>query len=1178
MNSLTNNATLLFVTLIALAACGGGGGEGQPPTPPPPPPGLPTLSISAATLTEGDAGISDLAFDVQLSATAAGDVTVDYATADDTAIAGSDYSAVTGSLTIPGGSTQGTVAISIIGELCFEADEIFTVTLSNPSSNAGIAAATAAGTIENDDQRPIISIADSELPEGDTGTSNMPFTVSVDRASCDDITGSYTSSVVTADAVDFGVATNAFVLPAGSPDTVVNVEITGDTFYETDETFNVNLEDLSVNVDAGDIDAFGTIRTDDLPPLLIGPVEELETDSGSQIFAFQVGIAGITNEISFDYATADASATVADNDYVAQSGTLTLAAGEILTDIQIEVLGDIEPENHESFRVELSNLVGDAVLLPGLEFAEGTILDNDTPISQDPTVTPFHASEAEGDSGTQSMQFRFVLNTSVANDVVIDYATADVTATAGEDYTATSGRLRISAGDTEGSITVDINGDTDSEASEYFNLNLIQIAGDAALFAPVVTGTIVDDDTVGASFVNVRPGSIFEGDSGTQELIIAVTVNPPAPDPISVDYATRDVTALAGSDYDAASGTLTFTPGETLLTVAVPVHGDTSIEADEFLDLDLSNLVGNATIVNLPAFIDAGQIKSDDPFAMVSIDNRDMLEGDSGTTDMMFTVSIDAIAADPVTMDYVSADAVGANLAVAGDDYTVVTGTLSIPPGNTEATITVPILGDTDNEYDEPFNIELSNVSQNAEFEKDIGTGRIANDDGSPGWGLPQAIDQGGQNNILARIDGNDAGTAMVVWASSDLLGSFESNRYDSATGWGTHETLVDNFSSQYFDVFVDGAGDATLAFAISRTTYSRHTVPTGWVPGTEFESTGSGGQDKVVLAGNEDGDVLALWRKRFTATPNSRDLTYSHYDPVVGVWSASSGAVADPIASARLIDYPDVAMNANGDGVAVWSDLSARASIYNATTGEWEPAEVITNELFAGFDAPGFEPKVAIDDDGYAIAVWDDFVGTGVSGAGSVWASRYDVSIGEWLDAIELEATPLDATSPQIEIDAAGNAYVVWMQDNNPFDPWNDAFEIWARRYDKATDSWEPAILVHDPDTRVSQFGFFSLPVVIPLDLPALAVDPSGSAMLAWSENIDGEYFVRSSRYDVSEPTPTWSPPENISGDTYPFAIFPDIVIDGSGNAIAVWQAGNGELFETTDVAEIWTNRFTPP
>jgi hypothetical protein len=182
------------------------------------------------------------------------------------------------------------------------------------------------------------------------------------------------------------------------------------------------------------------------------------------------------------------------------------------------------------------------------------------------------------------------------------------------------------------------------------------------------------------------------------------------------------------------------------------------------------------------------------------------------------------------------------------------------------------------------------------------------------------------------------------------------------------------------------------------------------------------------------------------------------------------------------------------------------------------------------------------------------------------------------------IETSSMDARYPQIAMDAAGNAFVVWMQDNNPNDVWNDTFEIRARRYhndpvNSWNNNWEPEVLVQDSNTRINQFVFNRVSLYYPvLHVPALAVDATGNALMAWSEEVDGEFVIRASRYDLSEPTPAWSPPEKISGDTWPFAIMPASGVDAGGNAIAVWQAGDTERFDNGDVAEIWANRFVAP
>jgi hypothetical protein len=246
-----------------------------------------------------------------------------------------------------------------------------------------------------------------------------------------------------------------------------------------------------------------------------------------------------------------------------------------------------------------------------------------------------------------------------------------------------------------------------------------------------------------------------------------------------------------------------------------------------------------------------------------------------------------------------------------------------------------------------------------------------------------------------------------------------------------------------------------------------------------------------------------------------------------------------------------------------------------------------ISNELGCcpGSFSSGNEPQIAMDDNGNAIATWyDGSGGVGTGAVASLWASRYDASNDSWSEAMLVETSSMDARYPQIAMDAAGNAFVVWMQDNNPNDVWNDTFEIRARRYhndpvNSWNNNWEPEVLVQDSNTRINQFVFNRVSLYYPvLHVPALAVDATGNALVAWSQEVDGKFVIRASRYDLSETTPAWSPPEKISGDTWPFAIMPAIGVDASGNAIAVWQAGDTERFDNGDVAEIWANRFVAP
>ena len=147
------NLTLVLTFAFAIAACTSGGSDTQAT----PAPNLPTVSIADASIIEGDSGTSSLDFTVTLSRAVNSNVSVAYATSDSTALAGSDYTSVSGTLIIASGTTSGTVAVSVVGDTDGESDETLVVTLSN-ASGASIADGAAVGTIENDDAQPVFGL------------------------------------------------------------------------------------------------------------------------------------------------------------------------------------------------------------------------------------------------------------------------------------------------------------------------------------------------------------------------------------------------------------------------------------------------------------------------------------------------------------------------------------------------------------------------------------------------------------------------------------------------------------------------------------------------------------------------------------------------------------------------------------------------------------------------------------------------------------------------------------------------------------------------------------------------------------------------------------------------------------------------------------------------------------
>lgn len=223
----------------------------------------PSVSIADASIAEGNSGTSNMAFVVSLSSASTSTVTVRYATSNGTASSSSDYTSTSGTLTFAPGVTSQTVTVKVRGDTTVEPDETFTVTLSRPSG-ATIARKTATGTIVNDDaSTPTVSIASSSAAEGNTGTSNLAFTVSLSKASTSTITVNYATSNGTATAgQDYNTTSGTITFAPGTTSQVVNVGVIGDTTVESAETFSVTLSAPSGATIAGTA-ATGTILNDD---------------------------------------------------------------------------------------------------------------------------------------------------------------------------------------------------------------------------------------------------------------------------------------------------------------------------------------------------------------------------------------------------------------------------------------------------------------------------------------------------------------------------------------------------------------------------------------------------------------------------------------------------------------------------------------------------------------------------------------------------------------------------------------------------------------------------------------------------------------------------------------------------------------------------------------------------
>lgn len=427
--------------------------------------------------------------------------------------------------------------------------------------------------------QPVVSIGNVEVTEGNSGTKNAAFTVSLSKASATPVTADFATVNGTATAgTDYTAKSGTVSFAPNQTSATINVIVAGDTVVESDEAFTVKLSAPS-GATLGTSTATGTIRNDDTS-VSISNATVVEGNSGTKAAAFTVSLSkALPTAVSVNYATANGTAT-AGTDYTAASGKVTFAAGTTSQVVNVNVLGDTAVENNETFTVALSAPTVGATL--GNATGTGTIRNDDT------VVSIGDASVTEGNSGSKSAGFTVSLSKASAVPVSVKWATANGTATAGSDYTAGSGTVSFAAGETSKTVNVTVVGDSTVEPNETFTVNL-SAPTNATLGTAKGTGTIRNDDGPAISIGNA---SVSEGNSGSKAMVFTVTLSKVAASEVKVNYATANGTATAGSDYTAASGTLTFAAGTTSKTFNVSVLGDTVSEPNEAFTVTLSAPTG----------------------------------------------------------------------------------------------------------------------------------------------------------------------------------------------------------------------------------------------------------------------------------------------------------------------------------------------------------------------------------------------------------------------------------------------------------------------------------------------------------------------------------------------------------------------------------------------------------
>jgi hypothetical protein len=365
-----------------------------------------------------------------------------------------------------------------------------------------------------------------------------------------------------------------------------------DTQNETSETFSITLGPAITGAALGrQTSAQVTIGDNDPGGVLQFNLARYDVREGTPLATITVTrTGGVAAGITVRYATADGTA-VAGTDYETRSGTLSFGAGVVARTFTVPIVNDTTNQGSRSLNLILSEASGGATL--GVRrSATLTIADDDGPVFQF-VQGAMTVGEA---AGKATITVRRVGN--LTQPATVDYLTSNETALAGEDYLTGGGTLSFGAGVAVKTLSVSILNDTLDEADETLGVTLANPSAGQGVGAPgTLVLTIVDDDQAGSVQFASAVYSEVEGASGTTSLAtITLTRTGGLSEGVTVDYATSNGTATAGSDYLATSGTLSFGLGQTSARFTVEVQGDAEAEGNESVVLTLSNPTGRASL------------------------------------------------------------------------------------------------------------------------------------------------------------------------------------------------------------------------------------------------------------------------------------------------------------------------------------------------------------------------------------------------------------------------------------------------------------------------------------------------------------------------------------------------------------------------------------------------------
>ncbi|MFO1487033.1 MAG: Calx-beta domain-containing protein [Verrucomicrobiota bacterium] len=627
-----------------------------------------------------------------------GDVSIQLSSSDVTALEAINYEGIVTNISFPPGEVSRDVVIPIYDDATVTPTLTFDVALSNPTSPAQLGnQPSAVVSILNDDSGISLSSSTYSVAKnapGGVGIVNVVRQGGTNGAASIILMTTTNGSAVVG--TDYQSVSNVVVFNPGDISKNVAIPVVNNGLPRGNRTVTMiltNLTDVSSNganlLLLPPAEATLTIIDTVQAPgeLLFAATNYIFGEASSNAVITVLRTNGSSGTISVSYSTTAGTAAAGVN-YTAVSGVLTFGSGEMVKTFNLPLLENTLVQGSVGLTLTLSNPTGGATL-QGSPSRPVTIVDNDAGFAF--ASAAYVVSETAGS---------VILNVQRLNNasgtMQVSYATTNGSAIAGTNYQSTSGVLTFNVGETNKSINIPVLHDLHATSNLTFGVNLSNPTGGGQLTFPSSASVIVLDAEAGLGFTSP---TFTVTKSGTNAILTVFCSNPSA-EPLAVNYASADGTAVAGTDYTPVSGTLSFTNGAVTNYIIVPIINNALVQGDLNFTVSLSGPTG------------AGQLISPSTATVTIVDINAGLSFSSPS----YTVFKNAVTANinvfrtgytnsTVSVNYATLDGSGTN----GIDYTAVSGTLVFTNGQTNLSFSVPVTDSTTVQPDKTVLLQLSN-------------------------------------------------------------------------------------------------------------------------------------------------------------------------------------------------------------------------------------------------------------------------------------------------------------------------------------------------------------------------------------------------------------------------------------------------------------------------------------